>query len=417
MTAVGAVGAQIWRNRVVTSSVVSGKLAVEGGTPVRGSDNPFTRNSPRDMAPKALDLVKKVLDSGWTYNMVADFEKAFAEACGTDYAVGVSNCTAANHAVLGALGIGPGDEVVVSAISDYGSIAGIGYQGAKVVFSDVDEHTGKATAEEMEKVITPRTKAIIAVHFYGQMCEMDPIIELGGRHGVPVIEDVAQTTLGYYKGKAAGSIADVGTFSFNSSKLLSTNTGGAVTTNDGKLAEAVHRFAVDRGAIYLINQIGAARYHPNPGFNYRMGELEAGVAIANLETLPEQNRKRIERAEKLSAELDKIDGLITPQVKERGSHLYWMYHVQFEQEKFRVGTDQIERAINAEGLDGMFPMYYLIPHSHHFLENREQDLARLVNARSHVERTFRFSWTYKMTDDDIADIAEVFAKVTDAYRA
>jgi perosamine synthetase len=369
------------------------------------------------MGPKALGLVKKVLDSGWTYNMVADFEKVFAEACGTDYAVGVSNCTAANHAVLGALGIGPGDEVVVSAISDYGSIAGIGYEGATVVFSDVDEHTGKATAEEMEKVITPRTKAIIAVHFYGQMCEMDPIVELGARHGVPVIEDVAQTTLGHYKGKAAGSIGDAGTFSFNSSKLLSTNTGGAVTTNDGELAEAVHRFAVDRGAIYLVNQIGAARYHPNPGFNYRMGELEAGVAIANLETLPEQNQKRIERAEKLSAELNKIDGLITPRVKERGSHLYWMYHVQFEREKFRVGMDQIERAINAEGLDGMFPMYYLIPHSHHFLENREQDLARLVNARSHVERTFRFSWTYKMTDDDITDIAQVFAKVTDAYRA
>ena len=417
MTAVGAVGAQIWRNRVVTTSVASGKLAVEGGTPVRGPDNPFTRNSPRDMGPKALDLVKKVLDSGWTYNMVADFEKVFAEACGTDYAVGVSNCTAANHAMLGALGIGPGDEVVVSGISDYGSIAGIGYEGATVVFSDVDEHTGKATAEEMEKVITPRTKAIIAVHFYGQMCEMDPIVELGARHGVPVIEDVAQTTLGHYKGKAAGSIGDAGTFSFNSSKLLSTNTGGAVTTNDGELAEAVHRFAVDRGAIYLVNQIGAARYHPNPGFNYRMGELEAGVAIANLETLPEQNQKRIERAEKLSAELNKIDGLITPQVKERGSHLYWMYHVQFEREKFRVGMDQIERAINAEGLDGMFPMYYLIPHSHHFIENREQDLARLVNARSHVERTFRFSWTYKMTDDDITDIAQVFAKVTDAYRA
>ncbi|MCY3801469.1 MAG: DegT/DnrJ/EryC1/StrS family aminotransferase [Chloroflexi bacterium] len=402
---------------MVTSSVASGKLAVEGGTPVRGPDNPFTRNSPREMGPKALDLVKKVLDSGWTYSMVADFEKVFAEACETDCAVGVSNCTAANHAVLGALGVGPGDEVVVSAISDYGSIAGIGYQGAKIAFSDVDEHTGKTTAEEMEKVITPRTKAIIAVHFYGQMCEMDPIVELGRKHGVPVIEDVAQTTLGHYKGKTAGSIGDIGTFSFNSSKLLSTNTGGAVTTDNQELAEAVRRFAVDRGAIYLVNQIGAARYHPGPGYNYRMGELEAAVAIANLETLPAQNERRIERGEKLSAELAKIDGLTPPRVTEPGSHLYWMYHVQFDREKFRVGMDEIELAIKAEGLDGMFPMYYLIPHSHHFLENREQDLARLVNARSHVETTFRFSWTYRMTDSDITDIAEVFAKVTDAYRA
>ena len=145
--------------------------------------------------------------------------------------------------------------------------------------------------------------------------------------------------------------------------------------------------------------------------------MEAAVAIANLEVLPEQNRLRVERAEKLTAKLNGIDGIVTPKVEVEDSHLYWMYHVQFEREKFRVEMDQIERALIAEGINGMFAMYYLIPHSHHFIENRERDLERLVNARSHLERTFRFSWTYKMTDDDIDGIAEVFAKVVDAYRA
>ena len=126
----GEVRRTTWRNRLATSSVASGKVAVDGGTPVRGPGNPFTTNSPRDIGPGALERVKKVLDSGWTYDMVADFEKAFAEACGSDFAIGVSNCTAANHAILGALKIGPGDEVIVSPISDYGSMAGIGYEGA-----------------------------------------------------------------------------------------------------------------------------------------------------------------------------------------------------------------------------------------------------------------------------------------------
>ncbi len=402
---------------MATSSVASGKLAVDGGTPVRSLANRFTTNSPRDIGPGALELVKKVLDSGWAYDMVADFETAFAEACGTDYAIGLSNCTAANHAVLGALKIGPGDEVIVSPISDYGSVAGIGYEGATPVFPDVDEHTGLITAEEIEKVITPRTKAIIAVHFYGHMCDLDPMVDLARRHGVTLIEDVAQTTLGNYKGKRAGSIGDVGTFSFNSSKLLATHVGGAITTSDEKLDEGIRLFAVDRGAVYTHDGGRSSRYHPSYGFNYRLGLMEAAVAIANLEVLPEQNRLRVERAEKLTAKLNGIDGIVTPKVEVEDSHLYWMYHVQFEREKFRVEMDQIERALIAEGINGMFAMYYLIPHSHHFIENRERDLERLVNARSHLERTFRFSWTYKMTDDDIDGIAEVFAKVVDAYRA
>ena len=413
----GEVRRTTWRNRLATSSVASGKLAVDGGTPVRGPGNPFTTNSPRDIGPGALERVKKVLDSGWTYDMVADFEKAFAEACGSDFAIGVSNCTAANHAILGALKIGPGDEVIVSPISDYGSIAGIGYEGATPVFPDVDEHTGLITAEEIEKVITSRTRAIIAVHFYGQMCDLDPIVELARRHGVTLIEDVAQTTLGSYKGKRAGSIGDAGTFSFNSSKLLATHVGGAITTSDAKLDEAIRLFAIDRGAVYTHDGGRSSRYHPSYGFNYRLGLMEAAVAISNLEVLPEQNQLRIETAQKLSAKINDIDGLTAPIVEREGSHLYWMYHVQFEREKFRVDMDQIEPALMAEGLNGMFAMYYLIPHSHTFLKNREKDLERLVNARSHLERTFRFSWTYKMTDDDVDGIAEVFTKVAEAYRA
>ena len=400
---------------MATKDVATRRLAVEGGTPVRGPDDPLTKNSPRILEPKARDLVLEVLDSGFTSDMVARFESAFAEASGVKHALGVSNCTTALHAVMTALGIGPGDDVIVTAISDYGSVAGILYVGANPIFADVDEHTGLITAEEIEKVITPRTRAIVAVHFYGHMCDLDPLIELAAKHKVTLIEDVAQATLGNYKGRTAGSVTDMAVFSFNSSKLLPTDNGGAVTSNDGDFIDRLHQIAVDRGAIYLDE--GAGRHHPVPGFNYRFGQLEAAVGIAQLGALPEQNRRRVELGEALSAKLQAIDGVVPPRVDVPGSHLYWLYHMQFEPEKFSVGMDQIEQALVAEGLTGRLAMYYLLPHSVEFIENRDQDLKRLVNAKSHLSRTIRWSWTYRATDRDIDDTVEMVAKVADAYRA
>ena len=399
---------------MATTNVAPGKLAVDGGAPVRGPDNPFTSKNPRTIGPNALELLQKVLESGFAYDMVGEFEQAFAEATGVDYAVGVSNCSAANHSLIGALDIGPGDEVIVSPITDYGSVSGIVHQGATPVFPDVDEHSGLITAEEVEKVISSRTRMIIAVHFYGQMCDLDPLVDLARKHGVTLVEDVAQATLATYKDKRAGSVGDVGTFSFNSGKLLATDTGGMVTTDDEKLASAVRLFAVDRGAISTGD---GSRYHPKAGYNFRLGILEAALGIAQLKALPESIQRQIELADKLTEKLESIDGVVPPRVEAPGSHVYWMYHVQFETDKFRVGMDQIQRALQAEGLPGMFAMYYLIPHSHYFLKNRERDLERLVNARAHLERTFRFSWTHKLTDKDLDDTAQVFAKVADAYRA
>ena len=148
-----------------------------------------------------------------------------------------------------------------------------------------------------------------------------------------------------------------------------------------------------------------------------LGILKAAVGVAQLKALPERNEERIELTEKLTEQLESIEGGVPPRLEAPGSQVYWMYQVQLERGNFRVGMDQIQPALNAEGLAGMFAMYYLIPHSHHFLENREREINRLVNARSHLEKTLRFSWTHKLTDANIDDTAELFAKVADAYRA
>lgn len=148
------------------------KLAVDGGKPVRGQNNPLPNLFPRDIAPDTYELVRQVLDSGFTLNMIGQFERAFAEALGVRHCVTVSNCTSAVHTALAACGIGRGDDVIVSAISDYGSVAGIIWQGAKPVFADVDVRTGNVTADTIATCLTSRTKAVVVVH----------LLRLGVRH-------------------------------------------------------------------------------------------------------------------------------------------------------------------------------------------------------------------------------------------
>ncbi len=221
-------------------------LAIFGGVPVRGKDNPLPSVFPRRIADSAWTYIKEVIESGFTSSMEARFEKAFAEACGVKYAITVTNCTAAVHAALAALNIGPGDEVVVSPISDYGSVAGVVAQNAVPVFPDVDTRNGCVTAEEIKKVLTPRTRALVAVHWYGLMCDMDPILDLARDKGIIVIEDCCQNPLGEYKGRKAGSMGDMGCFSFDAEKHLSAEHGGAVVTNSEELANNVRKFAVMR---------------------------------------------------------------------------------------------------------------------------------------------------------------------------
>ena len=162
---------------MATTKVRSDELAIHGGIPVRDADNPISLVFPRAIAPGARENIDRLLDSGFALDMIGEYETAFAETMGRRHAVALSNCTYALHAVLAAIGVGPGDDVVVSPITDYGSVKGIFVQGAKAIFPDVDVRTGLITAEEIEKVITPQTKAIIAVHMYGQVCDMDPIVE------------------------------------------------------------------------------------------------------------------------------------------------------------------------------------------------------------------------------------------------
>ncbi len=399
---------------MVIEDGVAGALAIDGGRPVRDKANPLPGVFPRDIPPRSREELQRVVDGGFTSDSIEQFETEFAAACGVKHAVGLANCTSAVHGVIAALKLGAGDEVIVSPITDFGSVGGVITQGAKPVFPDVDGRTGNITAEHIEKVVTKRSKAIIAVHFYGLLCDLDPIVEVARKHDLVLIEDVCQAPLAEYKGRAAGSIGDVGCFSFDAEKHLSTDHGGMAVTDDADVAERIRFIGTGRGAVPVE---GFGRTHKELGFNFRFGQLESAVGLGQLEQLPRQNSRRRELAALLTKLLEDVEGIQPPWIPPGCDHVYWLYHFQIEPDRFRLDATKLAAAMAAEGLNCGTAPYYLIPKALSFLPDREDIIAGLPNAAEHLDRTIRWQWTDKHSEEDIKDIAEIIRKVCTAYRA
>ena len=238
--------------------------------------------------PNLGNLEKKYLGKAIDTNFVSivgpfvpEFEEKFAGYIGAKKAVSTQSGTAALHIALYELGIGEGDEVIVPDLTFIATINPILYVGANPVIVDVIPKTWNIEAEEIEKAITKKTKAIIPVHLYGNPCNLDEIIEIAKEHHLFVIEDATESLGASYKGRQTGTFGDFGCFSFNGNKLITTGGGGMIATNDEKQAEHVK---------FLVNQARDASqgyYHPEIGFNYRMTNIEASLGLAQLERIDE----------------------------------------------------------------------------------------------------------------------------------
>ncbi|HIQ06556.1 MAG TPA: DegT/DnrJ/EryC1/StrS family aminotransferase, partial [Anaerolineae bacterium] len=250
--------------------------------------------------------IQRVLDhTGFIMGKeVADFEKAFANYCQTEYAVGVASGTAALHLALLACGVGPGDEVITTPFTFFATGEAISQTGAKPVFVDIDPVTYNIDPSRIEAAITPRTKAIIPVHLYGQPADMDPILEIAQEHGVKVIEDAAQAHGAEYHGRRAGSIGDLACFSFYPSKNLGCyGDGGAVVGSDVALIEQV-RLLRDHGR--------TSKYeHAELGWGYRLDAMQAAILGAKLPHLDAWNDARRAAAYRYNELLAGMD-VVTP---------------------------------------------------------------------------------------------------------
>lgn len=293
----------------------------------------------------------------WTGTECRDFEKEFAAWCGSRYAVALANGTLALDVALKALGIGPGDEVVVTPRTFIASISCVVNAGAVPVFADVEPDSGNISARTIERVLTARTRGIVCVHLAGWPCDMDPIMALAKLHGLKVIEDCAQAHGASYKGRSVGSIGHVGAWSFCQDKIMTTGgEGGMVTTNDRELWAAMWSYK-DHGkswdAVYEQEQPTGFRWvHDSFGTNWRMLEIQAVIGRIQLRRMGDWHARRLANAQCLWGTAGKLPGLRAPVVPQDIIHAAYKCYVYIVPEQLHAGwnRDRVLSEINARGV-------------------------------------------------------------------
>ena len=287
--------------------------------------------------------------NGWgekCYEYIHRFEAAFKDHLGVKYAIATSSCTGALHMGMAALGIGPSDEVIMADTNWIASAAPITYLGAKPVFIDVLESSWCLDPEKIEAAITPRTKAILAVHLYGNLCEMDQLLAVGKKYNLPIIEDAAEAIGSVYHGQRAGSMGAFGTFSFHGTKTITTGEGGMFVTNDESLYEKV----------LTLSNHGRARgqtkqFWPDMiGFKYKLSNIQAAMGCAQIERVNELTRRKREILSYYKKGLAGIPGLLMNPEPPDTVNGAWMPTVVMPTDK-RITREELQRAFAGENID------------------------------------------------------------------
>jgi perosamine synthetase len=281
---------------------------------------------------------------------VLEFEKNYAKFAGVKHAVAVNNGTAALNAALLAVGVKPGDEVIVPSFTFVATVESVVFAGAKPVFADIDSETYTLSPQDVEKAVTSKTKAILPVDLYGYSADFEPLREIAEKHGLALLEDAAQAHGTTYHGKPAGSFSDAACWSLYASKNMTTGEGGMVTTDDDKIDETLR----------LIRNHGEKAKYTSVmmGNNYRMPELEAAIGIVQLNKLPSFVIKRQQNAQELSSILQKSKRLMLPSETEANKHSWYLYTVKLvngtEDERNLILKELKQKEIGAEA-------YYVNP--------------------------------------------------------
>tara|TARA_B110000971_G_scaffold173424_1_gene178406 strand:- start:2273 stop:3385 length:1113 start_codon:yes stop_codon:yes gene_type:complete len=293
------------------------------------------------------EFVYDAIDNGWgdnCYDYIYKFQDSYKSYLDVNYAIATSSCTGAIHIALKAMGIKPGDEVIVPDATWVASVAPITYLSAKPIFVDVLDTSWCIDPKEIEKSITPKTKAIIAVHLYGNMCEMDEIMRIAKKNNLYVIEDCAEAIGSEYKGKKAGSIGDFGTFSFHGTKTITSGEGGMLVTNDKNLFE-IASILHDHGRDpKLKKDLWVERI----GFKYKMSNLQAALGYAQMQRIDELVNKKIEIFNLYKNELSKIDGIRLNSQVEYVKNTYWMPTIILD-EKLGIDRNKMIDYLNLNG--------------------------------------------------------------------
>lgn len=314
---------------------------------------PFSRPCIKD---EDINAVAEVLRSGWitTGPKAADFEKRFSDYLGGQSAVAVSSATGGMHVSLNALGIGPGDEVITPSLTWVSTANLIVLSGAKPVFVDVDRETLMVNAATVESAITPRTRAIIPVHYAGAPVDIDAIREVAARHGIRVIEDAAHATGTYYKGRRIGS-GGTAIFSFHAIKNLTTAEGGMVVSDDPEFIDRIRRLKFHGLGVDAFDRHTQGRSPQaevlEPGYKYNMPDIAAVLGIRQLERIEEINRMRHSLAQYYREKLIDVDGVIPlGNVPYQHAHAWHLFIVRVIPEKAGCSRDEFMQALKERNI-------------------------------------------------------------------
>jgi dTDP-4-amino-4,6-dideoxygalactose transaminase len=350
---------------------MSEKLALLGGPPaIPEKFPPYNPYGPEEAAAAQKVIASGVLSKflgTWHEDFyggekVREFERAWAQYFQVSHAVTVNSATSGLIAAVGALGVEPGDEIVVTPWTMCATATAILVWNAIPVFADIEPETFNLAPKSLEAKITPRTRAVLVADIFGHAADLDAIMALAQKYGLKVIEDAAQAPAALYHGRYVGTIADIGVFSLNYHKHIHTGEGGVCVTHDPVLAERMqlirnHGEAVvaGKGVTDLTNIVG---------FNFRLGEIEAAMGIEQLKKLKRLTDAKSRAGARLSAGLAGLQGLQTPEVKEGCTHVYYVYPLKIEVNALGVSRARIAAALRAEGVPGVTEGYtniHLLP--------------------------------------------------------
>ena len=359
--------------------------------------------------------VLEVLKSDWltTGPKVSEFEEAFAESVGAKEAVAVSNGTAALHASVHALKIGPGDEVIVTTMTFAASANCVVYQGGTPIFADVDHSTLLVDLASVEAKITDRSKAIIAVDYAGQPCDWDSLKTIANRHGLALIDDACHALGGSYKGRSVGTLADLNTFSLHPVKHITSGEGGLVTTNDSELARQMrifrnhgittdHRERSEQGSwFYEMMDLG---------FNYRLTDIQCALGLSQLKKLNAWVERRQEIAKLYDTAFAEIPGITPLNLKEEVSHAYHLYVVRVDSNILGIERSELFNALRAEGIG--VNVHYVPVHLHpYYRDNFASEPGQCPVAERAYQEILSLPMFPMMSNEDVQSVVDSIAKV------
>lgn len=394
------------------------KLAIFGGTPVRETKIFYGRQCiEQDDVDAVVETLKGDLITCGP--KVEALEEKLCEVTGAKYAVVVANGTAALHLAALAAGFGEGDEVIVSAITFAASSNCVLYCGAKPVFADIRPDTYNVDPEAVRRLITPRTKGIVAVDFTGQAVEHDELRALCEEHGLTLIEDAAHAIGTKYKGRPVGSIADLTCFSFHPVKTVTGGEGGAVTTNDEGLYRRLMRVrthGITRNREEMVHPTDALWYNEQVelGYNYRMTDFQAALLLSQLNKLPKFSARRKEIVRRYDEAFSQMPELFVQREIPESDTTRHLYVLRLNPERLTCDRRQFFDALYAENTCPQ--VHYLPVYWHSYYEKLGYGKGLCPNAERYYEEVMSIPLYYAMTDEDVEDVVRAVKKVVAHYR-